>query len=120
MALTKTFTAVTWASGSSTTSGTSNAVDISASYASEVNGQIIISVGTATTAASFIVEFSADATNFRASVGPFSSGLTAATYKFGPIPCPPGQSSVRIVYTQSAGGSSVSTLTLDVSRTTAL
>lgn len=119
MALTKTFTAVTWASGSATASGTSNAVDISASYASEVNGQVVM-VGTASTAASFIVEFSADAgSNFRASVGPFSAGLTAATYKFGPIPCPPGQSSVRIVYTAQSGGTS-STLTLDISRTTAL
>jgi hypothetical protein len=118
MALTKTFTAVTWSTGSSTASGTSNAVDISASYASEVDGQIV-QVGTATSVASFLVEFSADATNFRSSIGPFSAGLAAATYKFGPIVCPPGQSAVRIVHTAQGGGTS-STITLDVSRVTAL
>jgi hypothetical protein len=119
MALTKTFTAATWASGSSTTSGTSNAVDISASYASEVDVQIV-QVGTASTVASFTVEFSADAgSNFRSSVGPFNAGTAAATYKFGPIVCPPGQSSVRVVQTAQSGGTS-STITVDVSRTTAL
>lgn len=118
MALTKTFTAGTWASGSSTTSGTSNAVDVSASYAGEVDAQIVV-VGTATANAQFTVEFSADATNFRSSVGPFLAGLTAATYKIPPIPYPPGTSAVRIVYTAQTGGTS-STLTFDVSRTTAL
>lgn len=118
MALAKTFTAATWASGSATASGTSNAIDISASYASEVDVQVV-QVGTASAAASFTVEFSADATNFRASVGPFTAGLTAATYKFGPISCPPGQSSVRVVHTAQSGGTS-STITVDVSRTTAL
>ena len=118
MALTKTFTAATWASGSATASGTSNAVDISASYASEVDVQIV-QVGTATTVAQFYVEFSADTTNFRSSVGPFNAGTAAATYKFGPIVCPPGQSSVRVVQTAQSGGTS-STITVDVSRTTAL
>jgi hypothetical protein len=118
MALTKTFTAVTWASGSATASGTSNAVDVSASYVSELDVQIV-QVGTASTVASFTVEFSADGTNFRAAIGPFSAGTTASTYKFGPITCPAGQSSVRVVYTAQSGGTS-STLTADVSRMTAL
>lgn len=118
MALTKSSTAGTWASGSSTTSGTSNGVDISGSYASEVDVQIV-QVGTASTAAQFYVEFSADGTNYRSSVGPFNAGLTAATYKFGPIVCPPGQGSVRVVQTVQSGGTS-STITFDVGKVTAL
>lgn len=118
MALTKTFTAITWATGSATASGTSNPVDISASYASEVDVQVVVA-GAPTAAAQFTVEFSADASNFRAAVGPFSAGLTAGTYKFGPIACPPGQNSVRVVQTAQTGGTS-STLTADVSRTTAI
>ena len=118
MALTKTFTAMTWASGSATASGTTNAVDVSGSYASEVDVQVVVA-GTATSPALFSVEFSADGTNFRAAVGAFSAGVAAGTYKFGPIACPPGQSAVRLVYTAQSGGTS-STLTADVSRTTAL
>lgn len=118
MALTKTFTAMTWASGSATASGTTNSVDVSASYSGEVYPQIVV-VGTATTAASFTVEFSADGTNFRSAVGPFSAGLAAATYKFGPVTYPPGCEGARIVYTAQAGGTS-STLTADVTKVTAL
>ena len=117
MALTKTYTAMTWASGSATSSGTTNAVDVSGSYASEVYVQIVV-VGTATTAASFTVAFSADTTNYRGSVGPFSAGTAASTYKF-VVAVPPGASDVEIVYTAQSGGTS-STLTADVSRVTAL
>ncbi len=118
MPKTQSSTAITWASGSATASGTSNAVDISASYASAVDVQIVV-VGTATGAASFTVEFSADGTNYRASVGPFSAGLAAGTYKFGPIACDPSQADVRIVYTAQTGGTS-STLTADVGKMTAI
>jgi hypothetical protein len=118
MAKTQASTAVTWASGSSTTSGTSNAVDISASYESEVNVQIV-QTGTASVGAQFYVELSADGTNFRSSIGPFNAGLAAATYKFPPIVIGPGQSAVRIVQTAQTGGTS-SAITVDVGRVVAI
>lgn len=118
MALSKTFTAVAGIPSSGTASGTSTSVDISGSYASEVDVQIV-QVGTAGTIASFFVEFSADNVNFRSTIGPFNAGNAASTYKFGPIICPAGQSYVRIVYTAQTGGTS-STITADVTRTTSL
>jgi hypothetical protein len=119
MAATKTYTAMTWASGSATATGVTNAVDVSACYAQAVYAQVVV-VGTATTAASFTVQLSADAgSNYLAVIGPFSAGTTAATYNFGPIPLEPACSSVKVSYTAQSGGTS-STITLHVSRMTAL
>ena len=120
MALTKSSSSVamTWASGSATASGTTNAVDVSDCYAAEVHVQIVV-VGTASTAASFVVQFSIDNSNYRSQFGPYAAGTAAATYRFPPIPIPPGVNSVQLVYTAQSGGTS-STLTADVSQLTAI
>ena len=115
MALTK---ANTIALNAVTTTQTSSAVDVSASYGGEVYVKIVV-VGTANTAANFSVLLSGDGTNYLSTIGPFSAGTAAATYNFPPIAYGIGCSSVEVSYTQQSGGTS-STATAHVSRVTAL
>jgi hypothetical protein len=120
MALTLTYTAMTWASGSATATGVTNAVDLSAAYVKAVYVKIAVS-GSPTVGASFTVDLSADAgTTYLSRLGPFTAGLVdATTYYFGPIAIEPACSSVKVNYTAQTGGTS-STITLHVSRMTAL
>lgn len=110
MAATKSNAAFTWASGSATTSGTTNAISTSTYYAESLYVKVVV-VGTPTTSFSFVIQQSPDGTNFYS--GPtFNAPLVAGTYYFGPpqLSLAPDCESVQIVYTAQAGGTS-STLT---------
>ena len=118
MALTKAYTAMTWASGSATTTGVTNAVDLTASYAHGLYMQFVISGGSATVAAIVTVNIAGDGTNYRSSLGPFTMPLAAGTYNLPPIQLPSEAESVKVTYTQQT--TNTGTLTIDVGRLTAL
>jgi hypothetical protein len=101
-----------------TTSTTTSAADVSDAYSPAV-GVKIVQVGTATTAASFIVQVSFDGgTNYYDDGGPIAAGFAAATYTW-VINLLPPVTNVRLVYTQQAGGTS-STLSAQAGEVTAL
>ena len=113
MAATKSYAAFTWASGSATASGTTNAISTSTYYGASVYVKIV-TTGTATVAATFIVQQSPDGSIFYGS-RVYSSPLAAGTYLFGPqegLTLAPDCQSVQIVYTNQTTGTS--TLTAQV------
>ncbi len=115
MALTK--SGVSHVSGQ-TTSTTTAATDISASYRSAI-GVSIVQVGTATTAATFRVQVSQDGgTNYYDWTGDIAAGTAAGTYTW-EVELPDAANRVRLVYVQQAGGTS-STLAATVGKVTAL
>jgi hypothetical protein len=116
VAITLSSASFTWASGSATASGTTNAITTTALYAKTVYGQIV-QVGIATTAASIQVQESPDgSTYFSPPTKVYTAGLAAATYYF-QIPCDPTCASVQVVYTAQVGGTS-STLTMQLGEVT--
>lgn len=116
MAAIKSATALTWASGSATASGTTNTVDTSTSYAAEVYVQIV-QVGTASVPASFFLDFEPDgSTDFAGTV--FTAGTAAGTYTW-VIIVPVTAEKVKLVYTAQSGGTS-STLTGQVGQVTGI
>lgn|SRR5487761_1635513 len=117
MAASKSSSSFTWASGSSTTSGTTNPIDCSTDYAQQVYLSIA-QVGTATTGASFIVQWSPDGGTTWYSSPAFTAGLTAATY-YWTIDIPVTATKVQIVYTVQSGGTS-STLVAQLGQVTGI
>ncbi len=107
MAATKGYTTLTWASGSSTTSGTTNAVTVSTDYSQDA-AIAIVQVGTATTAASFQVQYSFDGSTYYTLIT-ITAPTTAGTY-YWTISLPVTAAYVEIVYGAQSGGTS-STLT---------
>ena len=115
MSATKTSAAFTWASGSSTASGTTNAISTAGLYAAAVYASIV-EVGTASTAASFVVNQSPDGSTYYAGQT-YTIGTAAGTYTPGPIPLDPTCVSVTITYTAESGGTS-STATFQLGEVT--
>ena len=115
MAETQSSASFTWASGSSTSSGTTNAITTTGLYAKSVYASIV-QVGTATTAATFTIQQSPDGSTYYS--GPtYTIGTAAATYTPGPIALDPTCASVQIVYTAQSGGTS-STATFQLGEVT--
>jgi hypothetical protein len=116
MAETQSSATFTWASGSATASGTTNAITTTGLYAKTIYGQIVV-VGTATTAATIQVQESPDgSTYYSIPTKVYTAGLAAGTYPF-QIPCDPTCASVQVVYTAQSGGTS-STLTMQLGEVT--
>ena len=114
MPATKTYTAFTWSSGSATTSGTTNAINTAALYAASVYA-FITQVGTATTPAAFTIQQSPEGVNYFP--GPtYTAGTAAGNYSW-IIALDPTCTSVKIVYTSQAGGTS-STLSPELGEVT--
>ncbi len=115
---TKAFTTLTWASGSSTSSGTTNTVNTATDPYDALWGQVVV-VGTPTTGALIQLQESVDGSTFWS--GPTKSWqagtLAAGTYQFGPIPVDPATVLVQVVYTAQVGGTS-STLTMQLGQVT--
>jgi hypothetical protein len=116
MAITKASTAFSWASGSATASGTTNPISTTGDYAQQVYVDLV-QTGTATTAASFIVQVSPDGTTWFSLI-PITAPTAAGTYDW-VIDVPITAESVRIQYTQQAGGTS-SSLTAQLGQVTAV
>lgn len=107
MAASKSCSTFTWASGSSTSSGTTNSISCSGDYVQQVYVSIVV-VGTPTAAASFVVQWSPDGSTFYGSPA-YATSLAAGTYPW-TIDLPSTAQAVQIVYTAQTGGTS-STLT---------
>jgi hypothetical protein len=116
MAATKSASTFTWASGSPTASGTTNPISCSTDYVQEVYVSIV-QVGTATTAATFTVQFSPDGSTFY-SAQTFTAPTSAATTSW-VIAVPVTAEDVQIVYTAQSGGTS-STLTAQLGQVTSV
>jgi hypothetical protein len=114
MAATKSALSFTWASGSSTSSGTTNPISCSSDYIQEVFVSIV-QVGAATSAATFTVQASPDGSTYYSGqtyTAPTAAGTTSWT-----IAVPVTAESVQIVYTAQTGGTS-STLTAQLGQVT--
>ncbi len=98
-----------------TTTQTSSAADISTVYAADVYVSII-EVGTAATAASFIIQWSEDGGTTYYNSPVYSAGLAAATY-YWTIAVPATADHVKIAFTAEAGGTS-STCTAQLGKIT--
>jgi len=114
VAATKSATAFTWASGSATTSGTTNPISCSTDYIQEVYLQIV-QVGTATTAATFTIQSSPDGSTYF-SGQTYTAPTAAGTYTWN-LAVPASAQDVQIVYTAQSGGTS-STLTAQLGQVT--
>lgn len=102
----------TWASGSSTSSGTTSSVSLASVNGATVYASIV-QVGTATTAATLQVQESPDGTAFYSPPTKlFTAGTAAATY-VAEIAVDPTAQSVQVVYAAQSGGTS-STATIQV------
>lgn len=117
MALTKSATTLTWASGSATASGTTNTVDVSGSYAATLYVKVVV-VGTPTTAATFTPQFSPDGGTTWFSAFTYQTVAAAATY-YWQVPVPADAQTFQLVYVAQSGGTS-STLTGQVGKVTAI
>jgi hypothetical protein len=115
---TKTYTSLTWASGSATASGTTNTINTATDPYDVLWGQVVV-VGTPTAGASIQVQESVDGSTWWSSPAKqWTAGtLAAGTYQFGPIPIDPASNLVQVVYTAQSGGSS-STLTMQLGQVT--
>lgn len=101
-----------------TTSQTTTGVSIADAYRATL-GVKIVQVGTATTAATFIVQCSYDGgTDYYDVTGTVATGTAAATYLWS-VPLPDDASHVRMVFAAQAGGTS-STLNAEAGKITAL
>ena len=90
-----------------TTTQTSGAADVSTGYGGTVAVKIV-QVGTATTAASFVVMVSPDGGTTYYDIpgtGSFQAGTAAGTYDF-LVDIPIGATKVEVSFTQQAGGTS--------------
>lgn len=113
MALTK---AATSLASSVTTTSTTSGVDISNAYRSSVYYSMV-QVGTATTAASMVVEVSPDGSTWY-DLTEITFGTAADTYE-GVVEMPDDAQEVRLAFTAQSGGTS-STLNAQVGEVTAL
>jgi hypothetical protein len=114
MAATKSASSFTWASGSSTASGTTNPISCSTDYVQEVYVSIV-QVGTASTAANFYVQWSPDGSTYY-SGQTYTAPTSAATTNW-VIAVPVTAEDVQIVYAAQSGGTS-STLTAQLGQVT--
>jgi len=110
----KSQTALTWASGSSTTSGTTNTVNTATDPYDALWGSVVVASG-GSTGPTIQLQESVDAgsTWYSPPTKVFSPGIVAATYYFGPIPVDPATNLVQIVYTADH-----STLTMQLGQVT--
>jgi hypothetical protein len=119
MAATRTGTALTWASGSSTTSGTTNAVDISTDYGRQLFYSLTTG-GTPTTGPSFQVQVQPPSSTNWYTFITISPGTTAQTVT-NVIDLPIGAGKVQVVYSAASGGTSpTSTLVLEIGEVTGI
>jgi hypothetical protein len=116
MAATKGVSTFTWASGSAISSGTTNPVSCATYYAQDL-AVTIAQVGTATTAASFQVQYSFDASTYY-TLATYTAGTGAATYTW-TINIPATAQYVQIVYSAQSGGTS-STLNAQLGEVTGI
>lgn len=100
-----------------TTTQTSSAQDTSGDYANDLYVSIA-QVGTATTAASFQVQWSEDAGSTYYNSGTYTAGTAAATY-YWTVSIPATATNVKVAFTQQSGGTS-STCTAQLGRVTAV
>ncbi len=114
MAVTKSSSTFTWASGSATASGTTNPIACSSDYVQEVYVSIV-QVSTATTAATFTVQWSPDGSTYYS--GQTYTAPTAAATTNWVVAVPVTAEDVQIVYTAQSGGTS-STLTAQLGQVT--
>lgn len=114
MAITKTNTTLL---NAVTTTQTSSAQDTSGDYADDLYVSIT-QVGTATTAASFYLQWSDDAGATYHVSATYAAGLTAATYEW-VVSVPVTATNVKVTFTAQAGGTS-STCTAQLGRVTAV
>jgi len=103
MAATKSGSSFTWASGSATTGGTTNAMSCLTDYVQEVYVSIA-QQGTPTTPASFFIQWSPDGSTFYSGqtyTSPLAPGTTTWV-----VAVPVTSESVQIVYAAQSGGTS--------------
>lgn len=111
---TKAVVTATWASGSATTSGTTNPIDVSAVDEATISISIAV-VGSPTAGASFQAQYSYDGTSYytiRSATAPTAAG----TY-YWTIAMPLSAADVQVVYTAQTGGTS-STIAIQVGKFT--
>jgi hypothetical protein len=107
MALTKTSTTLTWASGSSTSSGTTVAISTTGAYAATMYVKLATGVGV-TVAPTFYLQQSPDGSTYYN--GPiYATPIVASTSYYFMIALDPGCESVQLVYTQETTGTSTLT-----------
>jgi phage-related tail fiber protein len=119
MSATKASAAFTWASGSATTSGTTNAISTSTHYADAIYVKVVV-VGTPTSSFTFQIAQSPDGSTYYPGQS-FAAPLVAGSYYFGPpqTSLDPTCESVELIYVAQSGGTS-STLTAQIGELTAL
>lgn len=100
-----------------TASGTSTPVDCSTDYAQQLFVSIQ-QVGTATTGASFQIQWSPDGGTTYYNSAVYTAGLSAATY-YWTIDIPVTATKVQVIYTQQSGGTS-STITAQLGQVTGI
>jgi len=101
----------TWASGGPTASGTTNPLDCSTYYSQQVAWSIA-QVGTATTPASFLVQYQPKGSVNWYLAAPIAVPATAGV-STDVVDVPAGAGAVRVAYTAQAGGTS-STATFEL------
>jgi hypothetical protein len=117
MAASKSATAFTWASGSSTSSGTTNPIDCSTDYAQQVYVSVAV-VGSPSAGAAFYIAASPDGGTTYYSLPTYTASTTAGTY-YWVIDVPVTATKVEIVYTAQTGGTS-STLVAQLGQVTGI
>ncbi len=100
-----------------TTTQTSSAIDVSASYATTIYVSIVV-VGTATTGAIFQPQFSPDSGTTYYNGPAYSAGLAAATYQW-EVNVPSDATHLKVAFTQQSGGTS-STCTVQIGKITGI
>lgn len=119
MPITKTTTSFTWATGSATSSGTTNPISVTGDYAQQVYVGIV-QTGTATTPASFTVQVSPDGGTTWYNLTTLTAGTVGSTTPYQwIIDVPITAESVQVVYSSQAGGTS-SSLTAQLGQVTAV
>lgn len=116
MAISKTSTVFTWASGSATASGTTSPIGTLGDYAQQVYVDLV-QTGTATTPASFIVQVTPDGVTWFSLLA-ITAQTAAGTYDW-VIDLPITAEAVRLQYSAQSGGTS-SSLTAQLGQITAV
>jgi hypothetical protein len=98
-----------------TTTATSSAVNVATDYAREIYVSIV-QVGSASTGASFYIQYSADGTNYNYQSAVFTCPTVAGTYNWS-VQLPIGIEKVKMTFTAQSGGTS-STCTADLNEVT--
>ena len=113
MAATKAATTFTWASGSATATGITNAISTAAVYGATVIGTLVTSGSAPTVGAAIQVQESPDGTTWNSPpTSLYTAGLTASTTYTFKIVVDPNMQAVRINYTQQTTGTGTLTAQL--------